>query len=112
LEDLELFLQVEGDSSNACLGDVLVENLVLEGARFSNEKIELSEEFNYKLPLARFYWRPKQQASLQLFQVFPLYLNDSRSALVSKVLVEVPAEIQPSAWTQRGVAFLMKSFAI
>ena len=87
-----------------------MEGLLLEGAQFSNNSIQLSDQLKCKLPLSQLKWRLKTSRSAgDNVVLFPLYLNDSRTSLVAEVLLSVPKGVPAHVWAQRGVAIVMQA---
>ncbi len=83
---------------------------MLEGAHFAEGAIQLSEDLHAKLPASRLKWRQKSsRAPAAQCVEFPLYLNHSRTTLLSDVLLAVPAKVPAHVWAQRGVAVIMQS---
>jgi hypothetical protein len=121
LEDLELSLEIDHDHHDAKNNNIgiIIEGLVLEGASYNgkSQSIELSESLRCRLPLSRLCWRRKQNNDDKRL-VFPLYLNDSRRVLVSNIYLDHTKNfsnldiIPKYIWSQRGVAFIMQSFAV
>lgn len=96
--------------------DVIVEGLLLEGARCapSSSTLQLCEDLRTNLPPSRLRWRLKTDKPSWCCTAFPMYLNSSRSELVTEVLLrtEENAKLPPSSWAQRGVAFVMQSYQL
>eukprot|EP01038_Epipyxis_sp_PR26KG_P004455 gene4455-6300_t len=109
LEDLELFLEI-GVNTAESAQDYVVMGLTMEGAKFSNNTLLLSDESTYRLPESRLKWRLKQERPKNVsFLSFPIYLNETRKPLVSKVLIETPTTLPKEVWSQRGVALILQS---
>lgn len=94
--------------------DIIVENVLLEGAVHGSKGLELSEVLRSTLPPCRLRWQPRTSgldcSSNRL--LLPLYRDQTRIALVSEVLVSRPVGASDDVWAQRGVALVMKSYAI
>jgi hypothetical protein len=110
LEDLELYLEVGCVSVSNQLTDTIVEGLYLEGAKcVEMGSVELSEDSKFKLPSSKLSWKLRSSSPSSNYQLFPLYLNESRSTLVAEVLLAVPQSIPRHIWAQRGVALVLQS---
>ena len=111
LEDLELYLEVGCDNAEG-VQDVIVEGLLLEGAKcaLSSSTLQLCEDLRTNLPPSRLRWRLKTDKPSWSCTAFPMYLNSSRTEMVTEVLLrtEDNAKLPPSCWAQRGVAFVMQ----
>jgi hypothetical protein len=115
LEDLELYLEFEATSSESSLQNfVIVENLLLEGAKVSsqNSALVLCDELHASLPLSVLKWRLKSGEKKENVVSFPLYLNENRKILIAQVLMETPVDVPKHVWSQRGVALVLQSNAI
>jgi hypothetical protein len=119
LEDVELVLHFGGApaAAHSAMPDVTVEGAMLEGAAWnaSSGAIELSEELNCALPRCYLRWSLKSHresvvaTGAEHLVAFPLYLTSQRTALVSEVLIAVPAALPKHVWAQRGVAVVFQS---
>lgn len=107
LEELELFLEIEKTDIES-EQDTIIEEFVLEGAKWTNGGIKLSDELRCKLPPSRLTWRRKSQRPSGNYTQFPVYLNEARSSLVAVVLVETPNDIAAYQWATRSVSFVMQ----
>ena len=109
MEELELYLEI-GLGKDP--GSTLIEGLVLEGAGWRNPGgLHLSNELRETLPCSRLRWsrrceRPVGGGSMLSL---PVYLDESRSALVVDVLLEQPPGVSKHVWAQRGTAFILQS---
>ena len=103
---------------------------MLEGAQFNAQSgcVELSEQLHYPLPPCYLRWTLKSQGNSSVggdggsssggdgvpkrLVAFPLYLTSQRGALVSEVLLTVPAALPAHVWAQRGVALIFQSSSV
>lgn len=93
--------------------DTIVVGLMLEGASWFKGSLALSSELRCQLPATRLRWTLKSDSKSADENdgriLFPLYLNELRTALVAEVYVTPPREIPREVWSQRGVGFVMQS---
>lgn len=119
LEDLELFLSIDADHSDAVPHDNIVCDLIMEGAKWvtgggpgGKGQMQLSDELMCKLPNCRLQWRQRserQTPGAPQYISFPLYLTAQRNLLVTEVLVATnSSELPSNVWAQRGVAIIMQ----
>jgi hypothetical protein len=108
LEELELYLEVglgaEGPQ------DVTVRGLVLEGARWSEEQLEVCEALRTPLPDSRLRWRRRVDRPQGYFTSLPVYLDGQRGVLVGEVLTASPSqEVVPRhVWVERCVGVVLQ----
>lgn len=108
LEELELYLDIGCDTIDS-VQDTIIEGLVLQGAKWDNSKIILSDDLKCHLPLSRLRWKLRNNIMDKNYVQFPIYLNDARSNLLVEVFVLIPKdEILTHIWSQRGVSFVMQ----
>ena len=100
--------------------------------------VELSEELRHPLPPSRLSWRPKLHShssggsdgksgsdSSSSRLELPLYHDQTRQSLVGEIYVQAPvsttgsgsgsaadSSLTAGVWAQRGVAFVMRSYAM
>lgn len=114
LEDLELSVHV-GETTCEGVQDTIVSGLMLEGASWARDSLMLSSDLRCNLPPTRLRWGLKAVKDVTANNVeddrilFPMYLNELRSAVVAEVYVNPPKEFPREVWAQRGVGIIMQS---
>ena len=106
LEELNLIVQIGGDAPS---GDDAFEmtGLQLEGAAWDKGQLVVTDELSVALPLLWIRWvhvdLPEVKQTADYLRV-PVYLNTSRSVLISAFSLKTPKEIPNAVWVQRSVA--------
>mmetsp|Transcript_18914 Transcript_18914/g.35259 ORF Transcript_18914/g.35259 Transcript_18914/m.35259 type:complete len:887 (+) Transcript_18914:2-2662(+) len=110
LEELELYMDIGADKAVG-VEDTIVRSMMFECAQWSEANgITLSSSLRSRLPTSRLRWRlRKDRPSSCRFMTFPVYLDETRANLVVEVLIEIPADVEPVVWSQRGVAIVLQS---
>ena len=110
---MELYLEVGGEKAgNVC--ESVVDSLMLEGAKYEDNNLQLAEELRSSLPACKLIWRHKsERIEGQDPQRFPFYLNDNRTDK-SVIVVQLACEhcdpnVEPHVWVQRSVGFIMQA---
>lgn len=112
LEDLELYLDIDGDHMHAKSShDTSVQGLILQGASWqaSTKHIAFSDDLRHILPLSSFKWRLKTNKVQGTTTTIPIYINENRKQLVSQVIVSTQQGILAHQWAQRSVAFILQN---
>lgn len=84
---------------------------MLECAEWSTEKgLETkSSLLSCRLPPSRLVWRRRADRPEANYMIFPVYLNETRNALVIEILILTPDHVPSYVWSQRGVCFIMQN---
>ena len=90
-----------------------MEGLLLEGAKFKDGMLQLSEELRCNLPKSKIVWRHKSERVKGAEPLkFPFYVNDNRNdKSVIVVLIDeakCDPKVEPHVWVQRSVGFIMQ----
>ena len=113
LDQIELYLEIDSGKADSCQESV-VEGLLLEGAKFTDGVLRLSEELRCSLPPSKLIWRLKSdRVEGEEPLKFPFYLNDNRNdKSVIVVLIDktkCDAAVEKHVWVQRSVGFIMQA---
>lgn len=113
LDQIELYLDIGGEASDNVTESV-VTGLILEGAKFQDGMLKLSEELRCNLPTSKLIWKEKAARVEGMEPLkFPFYLNDNRNdKMVIVVLIDktkCDPEVEPHVWVQRSVGFIMQT---
>eukprot|EP00931_Biecheleriopsis_adriatica_P034702 TRINITY_DN20021_c0_g5_i1.p1 TRINITY_DN20021_c0_g5~~TRINITY_DN20021_c0_g5_i1.p1 ORF type:complete len:4603 (-),score=1119.02 TRINITY_DN20021_c0_g5_i1:34-13842(-) len=106
LEELNLIVQIGSAPGSDDAFEVT--GLYMEGASWDAEKalLAVTDELNVALPPAWLRWvhvdSAEYKKSLEFLRV-PVYLNSSRSLLISSFGMQSPKEIPNALWVQRSV---------
>jgi len=112
VENLELVCDVLDPVSDVTANEtcfIIRDGLSLEGATWSNKKLELAHDISCSLPPTKFTWRYKtekltEQSPNDNKINIPVYLSDTRAELLFSVDLDAPKDVPRIAWFQRGVA--------
>eukprot|EP01119_Soliformovum_irregulare_P015549 TRINITY_DN4380_c0_g1_i7.p1 TRINITY_DN4380_c0_g1~~TRINITY_DN4380_c0_g1_i7.p1 ORF type:complete len:519 (+),score=196.29 TRINITY_DN4380_c0_g1_i7:67-1623(+) len=109
VESLELQVEVlpMGTEPEADATSFIVRDVVLEGAAWRNNSLELTSEISQPLPPVKFIWRLKSTEETEKREdriVLPIYLNETRAEFLVAVELTKPADISANVWYQKGVA--------
>jgi dynein heavy chain 1 len=106
LEELNLLVQIGGDAPPH--DDAFeMTGLHLEGAAWANGQLVVTDELSVALPLLWLRWvhidSPEFNQTADYLRV-PVYLNTSRSLLITAFSLKTPKDIPNAVWVQRSVA--------
>ena len=106
LEELNLLVQIGGDAPPH--DDAFeMTGLQLEGATWANGQLVVTDELSVALPLLWLRWVHIDSAEFKQTADYlrvPVYLNTSRSLLITAFSLKSPKEIPNAVWVQRSVA--------
>ena len=106
LEELDLSVQIGGSAPS---GDDSFEmnGLQLEGAAWDKGQLVVTDELSIALPPLWLRWvhvgSPECKQAADFLRV-PVYLNTSRSLLISAFSLQTPKDVPNAVWVQRSVA--------
>jgi dynein heavy chain 1, cytosolic len=111
LEELELYLDINQQTSYPQRDGFVAEGFLLEGAEYlPSAEIALTDKLRSRLPLSSLRWqlRSSSAATGKETVAVPLYLNEERKAVLAIVHVEISKSISRTAWAQRSVSILLQ----
>lgn len=85
----------------------------MEGAKWIEGIISLTDDLRCKLPKSSLVWKIRSASHASGIQshalTMPMYLNEGRGHVVSVLYVQVPSNVSSVTWAQRGVCILLQS---
>jgi len=108
----ELLLVVDVGKSATDEESFMVTGLYMEGAAWdtSAEQLKVTDELAVVIPQTRLRWVHRDSADYKQtadFLRIPVYLNTTRSLLISSFSLRSPKEVPPAVWLQRSVCLTL-----
>uniref|UniRef100_A0A7S4VS10 Dynein heavy chain n=1 Tax=Alexandrium monilatum TaxID=311494 RepID=A0A7S4VS10_9DINO len=108
----ELLLVVDVGNTNPDEESFIVKGLYVEGAAWDtqSEELKMTDELTVAMPATRLRWVHRDSADYKQtadFLRIPVYLNTSRSLLISSFNLKSPMEIPQAVWLQRSVCLTL-----
>jgi len=109
IENLELQVEVleTGKSAETDDSSFIVRDILLEGAAWTREGLQLTNDISVPLPSVKFEWKHREKEHKEQKEnsiSLPIYLNETRFEFLVAVDLRKPSNIGSSVWYQRGVA--------